>query len=409
MNIWIIKDSEPVEFIGSSNRLFRYSSLAIELLNRGHEVHLITSNYSHFKKKYIKLDETTTAYTHLYIHQLKTISYKNHVSISRLMNHIFTSLSFIHNANRFGKPDLILVSVPIIELAFFVSIYSKIKNIVLICDIVDLWPDIFKTVFRKRVFLLFFPYYFLLNIMLKFTLRTCNSLTALSEPYLEWAVKKRSYINNISTEVFHLGYKQDSSPQIKVSKKEGLMKVLFVGSINRQFDFLTVFKAAKDERLRNVKFVFIGQGDMMNYWQKETEGLSNVEWKGWLEGIELKNHFEDADLALLPYIEVTHFLSNITNKFSEYLAYGLPILSSISGEMGKLIVANKCGDIYLNADDLVQKLQCYTNDFNKFSHYSKNALKLHKKMFDIELINESFSRYIEGIFTQNQIKRGFKL
>jgi glycosyltransferase involved in cell wall biosynthesis len=80
------------------------------------------------------------------------------------------------------------------------------------------------------------------------------------------------------------------------------------------------------------------------------------------------------------------------------LAYGLPILTSVSGEMKLMLEENQCGEYYSNSNELVNLLLDYKNNPNKLTQHSRNARKLHIEKFEITKINSKFEEFINSYY-----------
>jgi glycosyltransferase involved in cell wall biosynthesis len=303
--------------------------------------------------------------------------------------------SFIKVANGLEKPDIIIASMPTIELSFAATQYSKKSSRKLIIDVVDLWPDFFKDVLPKFKFVLIYPYVLYARELLKMSLLQASSITGITKSYLDWASEYIKDVQNKEFLVHPLGYQMISRSLQKANYKNKNLRIVFVGSITRQFDFETIFSAASDDRIKQIEFIIVGVGDKLHFWKEKTKHLTNVKWRGWLDGSSLNSELREADLGIMPYIKAKHFEKNITNKFSEYIAYGLPILSSIQGEMGDLILNNFCGNVYQSSEDLINKIINYSGNAELLYLESKNALKLHKSAFNIDELNTEFVSFIE--------------
>jgi glycosyltransferase involved in cell wall biosynthesis len=396
LNVWIIKDSEPITYINNNSRKFRYTSLSLKLLERGHKVHFFVSSFDHYKKSYRNLDQFDFNNQNFFLHVLEAQPYKRHVSIARLISHVSVAFSFNKAVKVLNKPDVIIASIPTIELGYISSRYSISNDVPLIIDINDLWPDFFRDVLPKFLFKLIYPYFFILRKLLKSTLNSTLNIIGLTQSYVDWAISFSKYDRKVITAVIPLGY-PFVDKKFDNKSKSNQLNVIFVGSMTRQFDINTVLTAANDVRLRNVKFVFVGNGDKFEEWKKKPNLFDNIEWCGWLEGQLLNEKFLSSNVALLPYIDANHFKKNITNKFSEYLAYGLPILSSIKGEMGDLVTKYECGFVYQSSEDLIKIIIDLQTKPELLETYSKNAYELHKEMFNIDKINNKFADFIQLI------------
>ena len=390
MNVWIIRESEAVT--SKTSKKFRYSRLADFFSKQSHKVTFFISSFDHTSKSQRNpLDLSEIAPTIDFI-LLDSNSYSKHISLRRMLNQFQLAFSFNKKVKLLEKPDVILCSIPSIQLAKEATKYANKHHVPIILDIVDLWPDLFQHFLPKLVYFAARPYIWFLRKELEYTINNVDAVTALTDSYLQWGLDYRKHPLNQSKTV-PFGY--DS---VVVHNLDKSFNVIFVGSITRQFDFDTFFDAV--EKLKEVNFTVVGSGDLMDHYKQKYIGLSNLRWTGWLEAKELENELKNAGLAIMPYKNLPHFQKNITNKFSEYLAYGLPILTGVTGEMKDLLDQHHCGVFYSNSEELIHQILDYKNNPDKLIEHSNNALKLQRDHFDIDKINEVFLNFIEEVHSR---------
>ena len=90
---------------------------------------------------------------------------------------------------------------------------------------------------------------------------------------------------------------------------------------------------------------------------------------------------------------------SLPNKFFEYLAYGLPIISSLKSEMEVLISQRKLGFNYYSQspESLASAIIKLDNNFK--SKLSRNSiLKEFKDNFDGDKIYFEFAKYVKRTF-----------
>ena len=82
------------------------------------------------------------------------------------------------------------------------------KNIPIIIDIRDQWPDIFfdkKNIISKTLLKIIFYYQTLIN---KYTFKNCSGIYSITKNFLTFGSKHREQINNKNNRVFPLAYKK---------------------------------------------------------------------------------------------------------------------------------------------------------------------------------------------------------
>src|SRR5690606_5365092 len=104
-------------------------------------------------------------------------------------------------------------------------------------------------------------------------------------------------------------------------------------------------KLQEDGR-NDVQFVIAGDGDARNRLIQKAGALAgtSILFPGWIDEVRIDALMSVSSAALAPYIPGTSM--SLPNKFFEYMAYGLPVLSSCSGESADLIRDQKFGIQY---------------------------------------------------------------
>jgi len=72
---------------------------------------------------------------------------------------------------------------------------------------------------------------------------------------------------------------------------------------------------------------------------------------GWLTHCQAKVLAERSQLMIAPLKNLVDFKMSIPNKFFDYMSYGKPIITSISGLAGDFVTKNKIGIEYSNEID----------------------------------------------------------
>jgi glycosyltransferase involved in cell wall biosynthesis len=89
---------------------------------------------------------------------------------------------------------------------------------------------------------------------------------------------------------------------------------------------------------------------MLEDLQLSAADLPQVIFTGRVSGPELEAIADKSDAGLLPYPSGLDFRRSIPNKAIEYMAYGLPIITSLSGPVSELINHDRCGFLYRETD-----------------------------------------------------------
>ncbi len=422
MKVWIITVGEPIPLDGDYPRLYRSGLLANLLAAREHDVTWWTSSFDHSNKRHrSNRDAVIILNEKLRINLLHALSYRHNISIARIINHFIIAVKFLLWARKEKRPDIIIVSLPTLDLAWAAAIVGKKYGIPVVVDIRDLWPDIFLDVFPARI--RFFaqgtllPYY----LMAAYACNNARAIIGLTEPFICWGLERARRARNNADRVFPMGYSEKRPPARALEEAEafwmdkgiyagsGDFVVCFFGTMGRHFDIETVISAARIivQKQLPIKFVLCGTGDRLSHYRCLAEGCINVVFPGWVDAAKIWALMKFASVGLAPYNNTPNFTLNLTNKPIEYLAAGLPIISSLRGILHDLITKNRCGVTYAegDAENLAEILIDLNRSSGKVRSMSENAARLFKEKFVAEKVYSDMANYLEELSVETSCEK----
>ena len=168
-------------------------------------------------------------------------------------------------------------------------------------------------------------------------------------------VRKNS---NSSRERFETKFKQE---QIEFLKSQFV--ILFVGSLSKSFDFRPVLNAIEESSERNLDWTFIicGDGELREIFIKLRKKFNNLILPGTISETDYKELAAVSDIAIAPYVKSSDFQMSIPNKILDYMSFALPMLTSLDGDTGKILVEQNIGAVY-DPDvglDMYEKLESF--------------------------------------------------
>ncbi len=407
MKIWLTEIGECYPFQEGAAPL-RMGQLASALNKRGHEIVWWGSCFYHHKKEFL-FDEYTEIQInpHYQIRLLEGIGYKKNVSLRRYWHHKVVSRNFAKRASKEeNHPDIIISSLPNYELTYESVRLGRAWNIPVLLDVMDLWPDdILNRLPRalRGLARLALSKDFLIT---KRSMRGADGIVSVSNGFLDWALAYAKRKKDARDNVFYIGYcKKQLSLEYKplpkfeqlINKLEGKTVFTFLGSFGQSYDLELVVAAAKRmlelDRM-DIHFVLAGLGEKYDKISKEV--LNNLSLTGWLNEDEMTYLLSASNVGLVPCF---HMEGAVTTKPMQYLAHGLPLLSSLRGEMETIISDYEIGFSYPAGDipsfcSAVLKL---ADDSSLRKNFSDNALKVFHKKFDAESIYSDYIDHIEMV------------
>ena len=409
MNIWLLTIGEPLP-LWENIRLHRTGVLAQRLVGRGHRVTWWTSAFEHQRKEmFFDADQELSLPGGPVLRILRGCGYSRNVSLKRFIDHRIIAAKFRKAASQLPPPDVIIASMPCYHLAFEAVQYAKARGIPVLVDIRDLWPDIFlkplRGAFLKGLGRLALGSEF---SRLKKTLKQADGLVAVSQGYLDWALAKAGRVQHRLDRVIFLGY-ENALGENRVplpawlEGREQEKKILFIGSFGASYELDLIVQAARKFREAGdsrVCFVIAGTGDQDRQIRDAASGLSNIVLPGWIGAAEIRALLQNGFVGLLPYVEGAP--QGIPNKPFEYLSAGLPLVSSLTGEMADLVDQHGLGFNYEagSVDGLVGAIRSLLESDTLYQEFSRNALRFYERYGNAKAIYDHYAEYIEAIWEE---------
>lgn len=415
LEYWIVQAQEnpagPREKIG--RREWRSNTLCETLADRGHKVVRWRSAFSHQAKVFLASGNTSEPHDNYVQRFIGCTAYESHVSLARIRSHRDLARNFLLMARQGPAPALIHVGNVPISLALAAVRYANEVNCPVVIDIRDLWPDIFADLLPEKMSVLRPAMIKLMHACafpLKNAMRNATAITALTQSYMDWALKLAAREQTNDDAIFSMCYPRQTitpsdSDVANLYARLGIgphdQVAVYLGNLGYQSDFDTILAAADklSAKFPNFKIVLAGSGPRQNKLKKIAETSPNVIVPGWLEGVEISTLLHISQIGLIAFHPVPNYLRNIPNKFSEYLAGGLAISCGLGGEMAQLIQKEKCGFLYEPGDvtSLASALENILKDPPQLESMCNRARHLHASQFDGNKIYPAFANHLEKL------------
>ncbi len=178
--------------------------------------------------------------------------------------------------------------------------------------------------------------------------------------------------------------------------------VCFFGTIGRFFEINIVIDAAR--RLASshptVKFVLCGDGSGRDGYLDAAHGLDNVVLPGWVDQAQIRALMSRSKIGLAPYRGGTTM--SLPNKPFEYMSAGLPVVTSIDGEIGQLLSKHNCGIVYRAGDpvSLAATISALIDTPGDRAEMGRRALELFEANYTSEHLSRTLDQHLRAIMTR---------
>jgi glycosyltransferase involved in cell wall biosynthesis len=416
MNVWVLKDGEPISIFEENARLMRAGLLCNYLANRNHNITFWTSTWSHYRKhKYIDHDATVIDRRHNFIIKMvDSYGYKKNLSIRRVLHYIKLAIKFYKTAKQMSAPDLIISALPSIELSYAAVYYAKKHKCKILIDCRDMWPDIFMDVLSPKIQRLIKPFIYYQTAMMRYVCKYASGFVGITKPYLSWAAAYAARDVSDNDFVLPLVYPNDEKSKsiattVEITtalKNKNLdftnkFTVVFAGTFSKNaFNLESVIKAFK-LLPGSCQLVIAGKSlddvEVQQRYEFLAKDIPNVKLVGWLDKYELHYIYTNSQLGIAPYVNKDYFKMNITNKPIEYLSYGLPVLTSVCGCLSDLLVSHQAGFLYdeTKPEDISNLVFKLYQDNTLYENMRENSKLLYDSEFDYDKVMENFVKFLE--------------
>lgn len=366
MKVWLITVGEPWPTDGDHPRLLRTGINAGFLAARGHDVTFWTTTYDRalrVERTGQDVDfQTAQGYRLIGLHAGR---YERNISLERIKYHRAVAKKFRELALRRPRPNIIVVSLTPLELARAAVEYGRRENIPVVVDIRDMWPDIWAEQLpaglRSLKKLVFAPFY----NDLKRSVEGATAVIGITDSAIDWALGHSRRQRSRFEQAFPLVYPAEHPAEDKVEEATKFWHSLgvgtaqneiigcFFGTFTRRVDFETPLKALSEmpSSLRgHFKLVLCGRGEMEPLIKEYAARTPQIICAGWVDAPKIKALMQLSKFGLLPYRPTLDFTRSLPNKVFEYLSSGLPIVTSLRGEIETLFRKYPCGALYQSED-----------------------------------------------------------
>ncbi len=345
--IWLVS---PYEIPPSSGyRSARWENLARSLVARGHQVVVIISDYCHYTKRHrLRKPALEQLESGWWLVSLRGFAYHSNVGPGRLLSECWFSLQLFLLSNRWPGPPLVIVCKEPPALAGLVcKRLCRRFGARFVCDIVDLWPELFEGVLPRWLSVSGHPVFWLIRALRHANLSTASGVVSLANSHFGLVPK------HIPRLTVYNGIPSSDSPthgifpSKHVSARIGWVTVAYIGTIGHNYDIATMLSLA--ERLAResvpIRLVIAGSGPLCGpVVDAQARFPDHVIFLGRVPFVDLEPILSICDVGLMPYRRGSTV--EMPDKFYDYIASGLPMLTSIRGEVGQILLEEGCGAVY---------------------------------------------------------------
>lgn len=385
--------------------------IARTLRARGHDITWWVSTFDHpYKRHRFEQDTTIEVEPGYRLKLLHGAGYRTNVSFRRMIDHWQIAQRFRVHAAGEPKPDLIFTTIPTVELAAASSAIGVDRQVPVILDVRDLWPDVLLDALPDSLRSLGRVPLAPLTYQVRKALRTATGVTAVSPSYLRWGLNHAGRAAGPNDRVIPLGYPEPPDGRPSPAEADALLRAMgvdqakrliwFIGMFGHYYDLTTVIQCARmlqNQGRHDLQFVFSGSGHRDAEWREAAKALDNVVFTGWVTATQISALQQAAWAGLAAYVPDAP--QSLPNKLFEYMAGGLPVLSSLGEDARDLLTRHDCGITYEASDpaDLARAIEQLLVDEGHHARMATNSRDAFDQHYSATHVYTELAEFLEGI------------
>ena len=388
MNVLYLNPYNPIP--GEGWRESRTSMACQALGVRGHNVEWWTATFSHHFKRQRAPRTTTVETKRAYeLRLLSTPGYRGNLSLRRLLFDWAFAMKALREQPSHVPPDVIISPDSIQGTSTAAAILARRYRAKLVLDIFDRWPELFVNVLPAW---LRGPARVGIGPLLRIK-RRCQShadaVISLSANYLSQAMAEVERFRHVPATVVYNGIDLEPFRRVRQQVANEVrcaggasepFRAVYAGTLGIQYNIKTLLQAARrwnDGRSRPIALTVAGDGPMREMVAKAAaESAGSIEYLGPLDHESLLREYLRCRAGLCTYAAASNV--EMPDKAYDYLAAGLPLVNSLTGELAEVVGRERVGVQYEagSCESLVSAVRSIARDEAMAAAMSENATRL---------------------------------
>ena len=324
------------------------AALAHGLADRGHDVRVLTAfpNYPSgkiadgYRQKLVHTERDER----LLVRRVPIYLSHSRNSLARLLNYASFAVSTLGAARFARRADVVYVYATQMTAAVAPSWWLRRYGLPYVLHIQDLWPEsvtgssmVRKGVVSRIIDAVLAPW-------LRRLYRRAAATIAIG-PGMAELLLERGASSARSHTVLNWAPDDLAAPVVHSPEGRGLI-LMYAGNIGEMQDLTTVVRAmslVKDLPGLELRIVGSGVAQSRVESQAESLGLTNVHFLGRVPQNEMTPLYAESDFQLVTLIDLPIFRVTIPSKLQASLASGIPVITTVGGDVARMVDENSLG------------------------------------------------------------------
>jgi len=317
-------------------------ALAEELAARGHQVRVLTAfpNYpsGELADGYAQKWDYRERINGVPVRRVPVFLSHSRNPVARLANYVSFGLSSVLAASYARGADVVYVYATQMTAAIGPSWWKRMSGTPYVLHVQDLWPESITGSSMVRRGMPTRTIDAVLTPWLRGLYRRAAGIIAIGPGMARLLVERGASTERVHS-VFNWAPKVAATAP-RDARQDGAVTMMYAGNIGEMQGLHTVMEAMALVRdLEGLRLLVVGSGVALDDVSRKatTLGLNNVEFMGRIEQGSMGPLYAASDFQLVTLVDLPIFRVTVPSKFQSSLAGGIPVITTVGGDVSELV------------------------------------------------------------------------
>lgn len=321
------------------------------------------------------------------VHRVPLMTNHSRKPLERILNFLTFSISALSATSKIKTADVVYVYATPATAAIPAQIWHRLLGIPYVLHVQDLWPESVTESGMLGTSTINKAARVVLDVWLKRLYGSAAGLIAIS-PGMKRLLVDRGYREERCSVVYNWAEEAAITVKDRDSFSATGLKLLYAGNLGPMQDLITVIEAARSfDDASGFELNMAGEGILEDDLHAAAEGSPHIHFLGNLSVHEVGQRYLEADFQLVTLKDIPIFRTTVPSKLQSSLATGVPVITTVAGDVADLIVQYEAGLVAQpeDADSLAQAFATAQNmSADERARMGANARKLYQEKMSRE-------------------------
>lgn len=322
--------------------------IATELRRRGHKVKVMTGfpNYpsGRLYPGYHQHFNHTEVFEGVHVHRHPLKASHDSSPLNRALNYLTFASSASCNVRLLKGADVAFIYGTPLTVAIPALLAKRWYGVPYVLQVQDLWPDSITASGMVATGKMRDGIAHLVERLASHIYRNASAVIGIAEKMSRELIRRGSPTHRTHT-VYNWSPSETERPTVR-RKRTGPTRFLYAGNLGEVQDLETVIRAARlAEDNCDLEVLLVGDGVMSERLKTLATSLGSrsVRFAGRVPAEQMHEQYSAADFSLVTLMNHDVFSMTVPSKFQASLARGLPVVTTVPGEVTAICERYECG------------------------------------------------------------------